>query len=171
MQEYQVQVFSDHTEWRQNGELHRVDGPAFEYANGDERWYHNGERHREDGPAVVLDNGTKFWYIDGKLHRVDGPAVEWDDGYKEWWLNDKQYTEVEHSMMINQPTEYILVSIFSQDGGYKITVTLENGVSYIVATEISDYDLATIIMKDHAKINNYKVYYLNGYHLTRITIE
>ena len=171
MKEYEVTVHNEKTEWRQNNKLHREGGPAVEYSGGTKKWYLNGELHRNDGPAILYSNGEQYWYKNGELHREDGPAVDWNNGHKVWYLNDKQYTEVEHAMMINQPTEYILVSIFSQDGGYKITVTLENGVSYIVATEISDYDLATIIMKDHAKINNYKVYYLNGYHLNRITIE
>jgi len=163
MKEYEVTVHNEKTEWRQNNKLHREGGPAVEYSGGTKKWYLNGELHRNDGPAILYSNG--------ELHREDGPAVECRNSDKEWYLNGKQYTEVEFSMMINQPTEFILVRIFYQDGGYKITVTLENGVSYTVATEISDYDLATIIMKDHAKINNYKVYYLNGYHLQRITIE
>ena len=171
MKEYDVIVYNTKTEWRFNGILHREDGPALARANGTRAWFINGELHRLDGPAIEWASGTKQWFKNGKLHREDGPAIEYPDGNGSWWINGKQYTEVEFSMMINQPTEFMLVRIFYQDGGYKITVTLENGVSYTVATEISDYDLATIIMKDHAKINNYKVYYLNGYHLTRITIE
>ena len=29
--------------WHQNGEYHRLDGPAIEYADGTKRWYKNGE--------------------------------------------------------------------------------------------------------------------------------
>jgi len=29
-------------EWYINDELHRVDGPAIEYANGDKYWYYHG---------------------------------------------------------------------------------------------------------------------------------
>jgi hypothetical protein len=44
-------------------------------------WYNlNGECHREDGPAKEFANGTKYWYINGKLHREDGPAIEFADG-------------------------------------------------------------------------------------------
>jgi hypothetical protein len=32
---------SDYKEWRLNGKLHRVDGPAIEYANGDKTWWLN----------------------------------------------------------------------------------------------------------------------------------
>ena len=47
--------------------------------------------HREDGPAVEYADGEKWWYLNGRLQREDGPAVESNDGYKEWWLNDKRY--------------------------------------------------------------------------------
>ena len=29
-------------DWAQDGNLHRVDGPAIEYANGDKSWYQHG---------------------------------------------------------------------------------------------------------------------------------
>ena len=44
-----------------NNELHRDDGPAIEYANGDKQWYKNGKLHREDGPAIESANGTRYW--------------------------------------------------------------------------------------------------------------
>jgi len=57
--------------------------------DGSKEWYLNGKLHRLDGPAVEYADGSKFWYLNGKLHRTDGPAVEYADGNKEWWLNDK----------------------------------------------------------------------------------
>ena len=60
---------------------------------GTKEWYLNGQRHREDGPAVEYANGDKYWYLNGKLHREDGPAIEYADGEKEWLLNDKELTE------------------------------------------------------------------------------
>jgi len=71
-----------------NNKLHREDGPACEYANGDKSWYQNDELHREDGPAVEYANGDKYWYQNDKLHREDGPAVEYADGFKSWYYND-----------------------------------------------------------------------------------
>jgi hypothetical protein len=56
----------------------------------------NGNLHREDGPAVEYSNGDKFWYINGKWHRENGPAIEYYNGGKEWWINDIRYTEQEH---------------------------------------------------------------------------
>ena len=69
-------------EWRLNGKLHRLDGPAIERADGSESWFHNGSLHRLDGPAVELADGTTVWKRHGKLHRLDGPAIELADGNK-----------------------------------------------------------------------------------------
>jgi len=41
--------------------------------------------HRLDGPAVIYTNGDYSWYKDGKLHRLDGPALKWDNGNVEWY--------------------------------------------------------------------------------------
>ena len=72
-------------------QLHRVDGPAIECANGDKLWFLNGQCHREDGPAVEYADGTKYWYRNYQFHREDGPAVECADGRKEYWLLGIQY--------------------------------------------------------------------------------
>jgi len=52
--------------WRNaRGELHRIDGPAFEWSNGTKMWYVNGRHHRLDGPAYEVFEGSMGWYIDG----------------------------------------------------------------------------------------------------------
>ena len=63
--------------------------------NGSKQWYLNGERHREDGPAIEWANGHKSWWVNDKLHREDGPAVEYANGDKSWFLNGKKLTEAE----------------------------------------------------------------------------
>ncbi len=63
--EYTVKVYSNKTEWYLNGNCHREDGPAVEWADGTKHWYLNGNRHRENGPAIEYANGTKHWYLDG----------------------------------------------------------------------------------------------------------
>jgi len=77
--------------------LHREDGPAVEYANGDKYWSVNGKFHRENGPAAEYANGDKYWYVDGKLHRENGPAAELGNGSKYWYLNGEIVTEQEHA--------------------------------------------------------------------------
>ena len=77
-------------EWWVDDKLHRVDGPAVEYADGDKAWYVDGKLHRVGGPAVEYADGYRAWWVDGKLHRVDGPAVERKSGTNEWWVCDKR---------------------------------------------------------------------------------
>ena len=65
MQEYKVQVYNGRTEWRQNCQLNRLDGPAIE-DSGNKYWLKNGSYHRVDGPAMECADGKRFWFIDGK---------------------------------------------------------------------------------------------------------
>jgi len=95
MKEYRVYVYQSKTEWYNlEGQLHREDGPAIEYSNGDKHWYQNDKRHREGGPACEYHKGDTSWYQNGKLHREDGPAFDWEDT-KRWYLNGKKLTEFE----------------------------------------------------------------------------
>jgi len=90
---YTVTVSDNGTKhWYLNNKLHRVDGPAVEYADGSKHWYHDGKPHRVDGPAIEGADGSKIWYVDNKRHRVDGPAVEYASGSKEWYLDGKELT-------------------------------------------------------------------------------
>ena len=63
--------------------------------HGTTRWYLDGKLHRENGPAVEYADGNKWWYLNGKRHRADGPAVEYADGTKEWYMNGVKLSEVE----------------------------------------------------------------------------
>ena len=97
-QEYVVRVYDNGAKnWYQNCKLHRLDGPAVEYANGDKHWYQNGKLHCLDGPAIERANGNKYWYQNGKRHRLDGPAIEYADGDKSWYIDDVKLTEQEHA--------------------------------------------------------------------------
>lgn len=62
----------------------------------------NGKLHRTDGPAIEYDDGDKLWYVEGRLHRLDGPAVEWANGIKEWWIEGKKYTQEKFLKRTNQ---------------------------------------------------------------------
>ena len=76
-----------------NGAEYRISDSGHKY------WYLNGERHRTDGPAIEFADGDKWWYLNGKLHRTDGPAFEWANGDKYWYINDIQYSEEEFNMI------------------------------------------------------------------------
>lgn len=36
------------------------------HTSGNRYWYQNGERHREDGPAIEYADGDREWWIEGK---------------------------------------------------------------------------------------------------------
>jgi hypothetical protein len=88
--------------YNDNGELHRIDGPAVEWGNGNRYWYFNNKLHRTNGPAIEWSDGGKSWCVNGMIHRIDGPAVESFDGYKEWWIKGVRCTEEE----FKEITEY-----------------------------------------------------------------
>ena len=89
--------------WFQNGQRHRLDGPAVEFTNGTRFWYQNDLLHRTDGPAAEYTNGTRYWCQNGMLHRLDGPAVEFVNGTRQWWINGKEFTEQEFNQKTQNP--------------------------------------------------------------------
>jgi len=91
------------------------------YLNCYKEWYLNGRLHREDGPAMEFPNGDKFWYLNGKLHRECGAAIEWDSGDKNWWLNGEEVTEEEHKRRTNK-TKELTVQEISDLLGYEVKV-------------------------------------------------
>lgn len=71
--------------WRQDGLLHREDGPAlivtgFMGKVDAHEWYRHGALHRDGGPARITywpsgDIQTTEWHEGGRLHRAGAPAV------------------------------------------------------------------------------------------------
>jgi hypothetical protein len=82
-----------HKRWYLNGNFHREDGPAIEWADGEKHWYLDSKFHRVDGSAIEFINGGKEWYLNGKRHREDGPAIECTGGYKYWYYQGINFTE------------------------------------------------------------------------------
>ena len=67
MKEYKVIVYTERTNWYNlEGQLHREDGPAIEFADGYKVWFLNEQCHRDDGPAIEKPNGDKEWYLNGQ---------------------------------------------------------------------------------------------------------
>ena len=83
-------------EWFHNGKRHRIGSPAVIWRSGSKEWWINGLLHRDVGPAVIWRSGSNEWWQNGQRHRIDGPAVEYADGGKEWWVDDVNYTEQEY---------------------------------------------------------------------------
>jgi len=99
-QVYEVEVEDNGRQlWRQNGELHRLDGPAVIWADGPGHWYQNGLLHRLDGPALIYSDGYEAWYKDGQLHRLDGPAIIKANGDKYWYIEGAKYTQSEYEAL------------------------------------------------------------------------
>ena len=70
--------------------------------NGDVRvrYYKPGTDvlHRLNGPAIEYADGYKAWYVNGRRHREDGPAVEYADQYGipvEYWIEGEKYSKEE----------------------------------------------------------------------------
>jgi len=53
--------------------------------------------HRTDGPAVIYANGDHYWFLHGQLHRADGPAMEYANGGRWWYWHGQHMTEQEHA--------------------------------------------------------------------------
>jgi hypothetical protein len=68
-----VDTFGTKRWYNDNRRFHRDDGPAVEYqheyTNGSKEWYIDGRLHRLDGPAIEWNDGDQEWYINGK--RID----------------------------------------------------------------------------------------------------
>jgi len=90
---YDVRDYKYVKKWFLNTKLHRVNGPAMEYKDGNKVWFVNNMMHRTDGPALEHVDGSKVWYVKDKLHREDGPAVEGGRFTEKWYLNGEEYTK------------------------------------------------------------------------------
>lgn len=91
--------------WYRNGLLHREDGPAAEYKDGEWEWYFNGELHRNGEPAKIswtCEIEYRDWYQHGKLHREDGPARTDGDGNYAYFLDGKELTEEEFNAYLER---------------------------------------------------------------------
>jgi hypothetical protein len=89
-------------EWRVDGLLHRLDGPARIWPDGHQEWWANGLLHRIAGPARIWPDGLQEWWVNGQLHRLTGPARIYADGRREWWVNGERITEQVEKWMEQQ---------------------------------------------------------------------
>jgi len=76
--------------WRNKiGQLHRENGPAIIWSDGQKEYCLNDLLHREDGPAVIHPSGIVEYWVNGERHRTDGPAVIDPRGFEEYCQNNK----------------------------------------------------------------------------------
>ncbi len=64
------------------------------------------ELHRINGPAIEYSNGDRYWFENGKRHRLDGPAIEFSSGSKEYWINGRQLSEEEFNNQRNSNLKF-----------------------------------------------------------------
>jgi hypothetical protein len=98
----------DGTQFWYNAEgwLHREDGPAVIWTDGDEEWYQDGLLHRMDGPAVIHSTGEQQWFVHDVRHRLTGPARIYADGDQEWYINDRLVTNEVNTWMTENNITY-----------------------------------------------------------------
>jgi Mor family transcriptional regulator len=73
MKEYKVKVYDGKTIWYNlNGQRHREDGPALEYADGTKEWYLNGKHLTEEefNQRMKPSCSGKVVEIDGKKYKL-----------------------------------------------------------------------------------------------------
>ena len=71
----------------------------------------NGKLHREDGPAIEYADGDKEWYLHGKLHRIGGPAIERANGHKEYWIDGKNQKYKIIKQFISRLADYLFLAV------------------------------------------------------------
>jgi hypothetical protein len=134
---------------------------------GTKRWYLNNKLHREDGPAIEYENGDIWWMKDDLLHREDGPAIEYSDGTKEWCLNGKKYTEeqflqnlkakvvkTKSKVELDKAAEKEGQTVRSIDGtDYFITTTGKTPVKYVYLGEKRIMSFDQYVMFESKQIN------------------
>ena len=95
-------------------------------AFGHVKYYNErNQLHRLDGPAIEYSDGDKAWWQNGKRHRLDGPAYEGSDGSKAWWIEGKKYTEKEFLKKTQPATELTVAEIAKRLGINNLKIVKE----------------------------------------------
>ena len=94
--------------YKQN--YHRLDGPANETYHGVFYWV-DGKLHRTNGPAIAWSNGEQSYWINDKLHRLDGPAVTWDNGEEFYFVDNKEVSKEDFYKNYYQKNDYTRIYI------------------------------------------------------------
>lgn len=77
-------IFGGARKWYRHGKLHRDDGPAIMWGDGDWDYYQNGKRHRLDGPASLRQDGIQVWVTSRSGGKWSTPTFD-----IRWFINDK----------------------------------------------------------------------------------
>ena len=72
-----INEFGTFRYYNENDELHREDGPAIEYADGEKWWFKNAKLHRENGPAIERVSCNNSYYYNGIWYSNIKSDEEW----------------------------------------------------------------------------------------------
>jgi hypothetical protein len=103
MEEYIVRVYEDRTEWRQNGQRHRIDGPAVEWADGRKGYWIEDIEYTE-----------KAFLKETRKMRVISP-----------WVAPIEHTEKAFLEKTQPLVEELTVAEISKRLGYEIKIVKE----------------------------------------------
>jgi hypothetical protein len=94
-----------------NGKKHRRGWPA-QVTNNQIRFYEKGRLHRMDGPAVIYTNGDKIWYLKGVFQRMEWgnqepgcPRMTAWDLYQELFPDDVDMADMADEESDEEPDE------------------------------------------------------------------
>ena len=80
---------------------------------GKKLWYkkhlENNLLHRLDGPAREWADGEKEYFVEGKRQRLDGPAIEYASGDKEYLVNGVDVTDKIKDLKQEDTPKYLRV--------------------------------------------------------------
>jgi hypothetical protein len=140
---YDEQTFRYVTEYRNNfGLLHREDGPAIEYSDGDYEYYINGKLHNAFGPARKMKNCEKTYfeyYFYGKQYS------DLEDFYKKQYKGIKlkqKMRELKFNKMLNK--QYVLSLINIENNKEKEITRRWNDLIEVYINETEEYDVINI---------------------------
>lgn len=89
----------------------RVDNPEIQAST----WFQDGKMHRTDGPAMVFEDGDVEYWQNGELHRTDGPAIDYN-GLKEWYVRGRYITSSQEYQAVTFRTEEEMVFLLLKYG-------------------------------------------------------
>lgn len=94
--------------------FHNPNGPALIFPDGSYEWRIDGELHRLDGPAVHRIDQDQWW-VNGSRHRLDGPAIEdrIKPQHSTWWICGNNIKTYQHYQLITKcsNTEIIMLRL------------------------------------------------------------
>lgn len=136
LEDGQISYYNEHND------LHREDGPAIEYTNGDKEWYLNGKLHREDGPARLIRNEThQEWYKNGQEHSYNGqPSIfimKPTENYIRWAENGQNIIDI--SLEDGKITEifvYESENEMNYDPSIPVRLAIDGGKLYTDKTQM-----------------------------------